>query len=155
MEFPGSHDALIASAPSPMRIRGRGFRRSLIPISRGALIALGLAMSWYVATMFRTSGWGYDRVIESLGGGLFAFVCFGLPWLALASVGRPWRRQLGWLALAMLAVVGASEAFGRLQEYRLMQRLGPTPQGRQIEERWWPFRHHSLGFVEGRWWGCD
>jgi hypothetical protein len=118
------------------------------------LFSLGV-WGWYLSAMFRTSGWGYDNLVMEVLKSFMTFCFFALPIAFLPLIGVSWPRKL--LALAILSGICmlAVEAFARGQEYLLIHRLAKHPKENYTETRWWPFEHHSLGFVQGQWWGCD
>ena len=129
--------------------------RSAIFAVRGFGYLLVAVWGWYIATMIRTSDWGYDDMSTQVLGATSAFVILALPFALLPLIGLPWSRMIGLLLVLALLCIGGAEIFGRTQEHLLVQRLGTAPTADYTETRWWPFAHHSLGFVQGRWWGCD
>ena len=127
---------------------------SLSPLRIACLVAITL---WgaSIAAMFRTSVWGYHDPVNQLLGSFGAFCVWALPLLVMALVGVHWRRALkigvGVIALSVLAV----EVFARAQEHLVVQKVETLGGQNYTECRWWPFRHHSLGRLNGEWWGCD
>jgi hypothetical protein len=111
--------------------------------------------SWYFVTAFRTSGWGYDDVSRELVRSWAIFCVFALPFAFIPLIGVEWRLKGIFIAvLAVFCILGA-ELFGRSQEYLLIRKLGEVPIGDHMENRWWPFTHHHIGYLRGDWWGCD
>jgi hypothetical protein len=117
-------------------------------------LAVGI-WSWYFCAMFRTSGWGYANFLKESLATLLVFSFFALPFAFIPLIGIPWRRKF--VALGILAAICmlSVELFARGQEHLLVQRFGKQPTNEYTESRWWPFEHHSLGVVQGQWWGCD
>jgi hypothetical protein len=130
-------------------------RRILLRIARILGLLLVGVWGWYLAAMFRTTGWGYDQFAGEIVKSLLALSVFALPIAFLPLIGVAWRPKLAaigiWTCLCLFAV----ESFARGQEYLLIRHLGRQPSQSYTETRWWPFQHHSLGFVQGEWWGCD
>ncbi len=113
------------------------------------------AWGWYLATMFRTSDWGYHHPWREIGRSLAIVGIFASPLAALALIGLPLRRFLAVLLLFTGVCLIGAEAFARSQEYLFQKRLGDRPAGTVTEVRWAPFAHHSIGYANGQWWGCD
>jgi hypothetical protein len=120
------------------------------------LVLSGIGIwGWYACSSFRTSSWGYDNLAGELLGSLLILGCVALPLTFIPLIGIPWRKKLVTVALFTFVCLVSVETFARTQEYLIIKKLGTHPAQDCTEKRWGPFEHHSLGYVQGHWWGCD
>lgn len=130
-------------------------QQTLTRIVRGSLLfAIGI-WGWYAAATFRTSDWGYDNLSGSLGLSFMIYCMFALPIAFGPLIGLSWRWKASLIAALTLLCLSSVELYARGQEHLLIRRLGHHPVKDYMETRWWPFQHHSLGFINGEWVGCD
>ena len=109
---------------------------------------------WYNAAMLRTSQWGYDDLSSQLLTSLGTFSILSLPLAFLPLIGLSWSRKFIIIGALTLLIVASVELFGRTQEYLLKRRAAQNPAG-SLEPRWWPFKHHAVGFSDGKGYGWD
>jgi hypothetical protein len=120
------------------------------------LVLSGIGIwGWYACSTFRTSSWGYDNLSGELLTSLQILCCIALPLTFIPLIGIPWRKKFVTIALFTLVCLVSVETFARAQEYLIIRKLGANPPQHYVEQRWGPFKHHCLGYVQGRWWGCD
>ena len=124
------------------------------PVRLAALVGVAV-WGWYVAAMFRTMEWGYDRPWREIGVASAVLACSALVPAMLLLLDQPWRRHAAILALGFCTCLLTVEGFARSQEYLFKKQVSGQPASRVTEVRWWPFAHHSIGFAGGQWWGCD
>ena len=127
----------------------------VLSLVRCALLFAIIAFCWYFAAMFRTSSWGYHDLLGSVFISLATFCIVALPFSLIPLIGLPWRRKGLIIVTLAILCISSVELYARGQEYLLVRRLGEHPTRDYTEPRWWPFEYHSVGFVQGEWWGCD
>lgn len=128
----------------------------LMPPAVRILVLSGIGIwGWYACSSFRTSMWGYHNLSGELLGSLLVLSCVALPLTFIPLIGIPWRKKLVTVALFTLVCLMSVETFARTQEHLIIRKLGAHPAKDYTEKRWAPFEHHGLGYVQGRWWGCD
>lgn len=118
------------------------------------LLAVGL-WGWYIAALFRTTGWGYDDLAGELLQSLAFLAVIAVPFAFLPLIGLSWTRKCATVAVFTLLTLLAVEVFGRAQKYCVIYRANHHSSRGCLEPRWWPFQDHAVGYIEGRGCGWD
>ena len=137
------------------RIAGSPWHRLPILLLRVATLVAASSWTTYLLGSFRTSQFGPSW--RQVGGSLLLAAIFLLPVAAATLVGLRRRHYRMALIAAVVLPVLLAEIPAQAQELAFRLRHGDrsVAKGGVLERRWWPYRHHVLGYdpAAGRWWG--